>query len=143
MASTSAFGQNTNNTVPGTVIPFDSTKYPQVEYSKPGVAMAVYSGEDSGLFIPTYDGDLSKIIFKDKGKESVIFNSPKSGFVVAGHGNLTLSGNTIKLAPTDKGKIIVPDWSKLSNGEKSLQDELNSLQEQIAELQAQIKSLQK
>ena len=143
MAATSAFGQDTNNTVPGTVVPLDSTKYPQVEYSKPGVAMAVYSGKDSGLFIPTYDGDLSKIIFKDKGEESVIFNSPKSGFVISGYERLTLSGNTINLAPTDKGEVIVPEWSKVTNGKTSLQDELNSLQKQISDLQAQIKAMQK
>ncbi|QWU17403.1 hypothetical protein SAMN04487895_104211 [Paenibacillus sophorae] len=143
MSAASVFGENSGSTVPGTVVPLDSTKYPQVEYSKPGVALAVYSGKDSGLFIPTYDADLSKIILKDNGKESVIFNSPKSGLVVAGHDKLTLSGDTIKLAPTEQGKVIVPNWSSVSNGNKSLQAELNDLQKQITELQKQLADLQK
>lgn len=142
MASTSVFGQNTDNTVPGNVVPYDKS-YPQVEYSKPGVALAVYSGENSGVFIPTYGGDLGKIIFKDKGKESVLFNSPESGFVIAGHDKLTLSGNDIKLAPTENGEIIVPDWSQVTDGKNSLQDELDSLQKQITELQAQLKAIKK
>lgn len=142
LAATSAFGEE-GTTVQGNIVSTQSVKYPQVLVDRPGVAFAVYSDENSGIIIPTYEGKINKIIFMDNGHESVIYNSPVSGLVISGHNKTVISGSEIALAPTDGGKIILPSWSNLTVSGKSLQNELDKLNEKISNLEERLAALEK
>lgn len=102
--------------------------YPRVEIDPTSIAFGVYSDANSGIFIPAYDGGVSKIRFLSNGNESTIFNSPTSGFIMSGYGRSAVSGDGVKLDPISD-YVRLPSWGKMldeSTG-TTLQSELNAI----------------
>ncbi|OMD44297.1 phage tail protein [Paenibacillus odorifer] len=107
--------------------------YPRVEIDPSSVAFGVYADANNGIQIPAYDGGVSKIIFNANGNQSVIFNSPSSGFFLSGYGRATLNGDGVKLEP-GSDYVRVPSWNKLysESSHISLQDELSAIWSALA-----------
>jgi phage minor structural protein len=105
-----------------------SGKYPRVEIDPSTIAFGIYSDENSGIFIPAYDGGVSKIIFNASvGVQSTIYNSPSSGLIIGGSPNVTLAGTNINLAPSSNGHVTIAGWGRLYNGATTLADELAAI----------------
>jgi hypothetical protein len=107
--------------------------YPRVEIDPSSVAFGVYADPNNGIQIPAYDGGVSKIIFNANGNQSVIFNSPSSGFFLSGYGRATLNGDGVKLEP-GSDYVRVPSWNKLysESSHISLQEELSAIWSALA-----------
>ncbi|MEK4196130.1 phage tail protein [Paenibacillus sp. FSL L8-0323] len=103
-------------------------KYPRVEIDPSTTAFGIYSDENSGIFIPAYDGGVSKIIFNASvGVQSTIYNSLSSGLIIGGSPNVTLAGTNINLAPSSNGHVTIAGWGRLYNGATTLADELAAI----------------
>ncbi|WP_332097236.1 phage tail protein [Paenibacillus odorifer] len=103
-------------------------KYPRVEIDPSTIAFGIYSDENSGIFIPAYDGGVSKIIFNASvGVQSTIYNSLSSGLIIGGSPNVTLAGTNINLAPSSNGHVTIAGWGRLYNGATTLADELAAI----------------
>lgn len=107
--------------------------YPQVLMDPSNVAFGVYADANNGIQIPAYDGGVSKIIFNMNGNQSVIFNSPTSGFFFSGYGRTTMNGDGVKLEP-GSDYVRVPSWGKLysESSHTTLQDELSAIWSALA-----------
>lgn len=115
-------------TITGAKIQTSATVYPRVVIDPASVAFGVYASPGSGIEIPAYDGGVSKIIFNANGNQSVIFNSPTSGFVLSGYGRSILSGDGVKLDP-GADYVRVPFWGKLLSEAtgRTLQQEIDNI----------------
>jgi hypothetical protein len=120
-------------TITGAKIQTSNSVYPRVVIDPTSVAFGVYSDETSGIQIPAYDDGISKIIFNANGNQSVIYNSPASGFIFNGYGRATVSGDGVKLDPKSD-YVRVPSWSKLLSETtgNTLQEEINALWTAVA-----------
>lgn len=118
-------------TIIGAKYQTSDTQYPRVVIDPSSVAFGVYADLNNGIQIPAYDGGVSKIIFNANGNQSVLFNSPTSGFIMQGYGNATISGSNIYLNPSS-GYVRIGSWGTLMNGSgTTLQDVVNSLYQAI------------
>jgi hypothetical protein len=118
----------TGGTITGARIQTSATVYPRVVIDPTSVAFGVYADATNGIQIPAYDGGVSKIIFNANGNQSVIFNSPTSGFILSGFGKATLSGNGVKLDP-GSDYVRVPSWGTTysESSHTTLQSELDAI----------------
>ncbi|WP_342481976.1 phage tail protein [Paenibacillus sp. FSL L8-0340] len=115
-------------TITGAKIQTSDSVYPRVVIDPASVAFGVYASEDSGIQIPAYDNGITRIIFNaGGGVQSTIYNSPASGLIVGGSPDVTLSGNNVRLAPSNTGHVIVAGWERLHNGSNTLADELAAI----------------
>ncbi|WP_342438152.1 hypothetical protein NSS79_02495 [Paenibacillus sp. FSL L8-0436] len=120
-------------TITGAKIQTSNSVYPRVVIDPTSVAFGVYASADSGIQIPAYDGGVSKIIFNANGNQSVIYNSPASGFVFNGYGRSTINGDGVKLDPGNDF-VRVPSWSSVysEGSHTTLQEEINALWTAVA-----------
>lgn len=121
----------TGGTITGAKIQTSDSVYPRVVIDPTSVAFGVYADPNNGIQIPAYDNGVSKIIFNANGNQSVIFNSPTSGFIMQGYGNATISGSNVYLNPSS-GYVRIGSWGTLMNGSgTTLQDVINALYQAI------------
>lgn len=121
----------TGGTITGARIQTSASVYPRVVIDPSAVAFGVYADANSGIQIPAFDGGVSKIIFNAGGNQSVLFNSPTSGFIMQGYGNATISGSNVHLNPSS-GYVRIGSWGTLMDGSgTTLQDVINSLYQAI------------
>lgn len=121
----------TGGTITGAKIQTSDSVYPRVVIDPTSVAFGVYADPNNGIQIPAFDGGISKIIFNANGNQSVLFNSPTSGFIMQGYGNATISGSNVYLNPSS-GYVRIGSWGTLMNGSgTTLQDVINALYQAI------------
>lgn len=121
----------TGGSITGAKYQTSESVYPRVVIDPASVAFGVYADENNGIQIPAYDNGVSKIIFNSGGNQSVIFNSPTSGFIFSGYGNATISGSNVYLNPSD-GYVRIGSWGTLMNGTgTTLQDVINAIYQAI------------